>query len=264
MNAYVKEQVVLVEKVSQGVALVVINRPQASNAFNREVTQELDKIVKMVEADPEIQVAILTGAGDRAFCAGADLKDVNQYGLEALQTTDGGFAGFVNAKRSKVWIAAVNGAALAGGLELALACDLIIATSKAKFGLPEVKRGLVALAGGVIRLPRVIPYHIAKEMILTGEPIDTQRAYALGLINKIVEPNDLLTAAKNMAELIALNSPNALKASLNIANKTFDCCEEELFHLCKQTMAELITHPDYVEGPKAFIEKRRPVWQKTA
>ena len=177
---------VLFELAAPRVALVTINRPDARNAVNGAVAQGLEAAVERVEADPEIWAAVLTGAGPHAFCAGADLKEVSAGRSATLATEKGGFAGFVRAERSKLWIAAAQGHALAGGLELLLACDLAVAAETATFGLPEVKRSLVAAAGGVFRLPRALPKAVALQMIATGEPIPAARAAQLGLVNEVV------------------------------------------------------------------------------
>ena len=171
-----EQAAVLFERAGAHVALVTINRPAARNAVNGAVAQGMEAAVRETEADPAIRAVVLTGAGDAAFCAGADLKEVSAGGGAALWTEGGGFAGFVFAPRTKLWIAAVNGAALAGGTEIALACDLVVAAESASFGLPEVKRGLIAAAGGLYRLPRALPRAIALELIATGGRIDARRA----------------------------------------------------------------------------------------
>src|SRR3712207_6135663 len=171
MNGPQVEEAVLFELAAPHVALVTINRPDARNAVNGAVAQGLEAAVDRVERDPEIWAAVLTGAGPHAFCAGADLKEVSAGRSMTLSRERGGFAGFVRAERTKLWIAAAQGHALAGGLELLLACDLAVAAETATFGLPEVKRSLVAGAGGVFRLPRALPKAIALQMIATGEPV---------------------------------------------------------------------------------------------
>ena len=177
---------VLFEIAEPHVALVTINRPEARNAVNGAVAAGLEAAVERVEADPELWAVVLTGAGPHAFCAGADLKAVSAGQSASLATEKGGFGGFTRAKRTKLWIAAAQGHALAGGLELLLACDLAIAAETATFGLPEVKRSLVAGAGGVFRLPRALPRAIALQMIATGEPIPAARAAHFGLVNEVV------------------------------------------------------------------------------
>jgi enoyl-CoA hydratase/carnithine racemase len=169
---------VLFEKLDGHVAVVTLNRPEKFNAVNAAITDGLDAAVKRVEADPDIWIAILTSSNDRMFCAGADLAEAAKGNHAALATKDGGFAGFVDHPRTKIWIAAPKGVTVAGGLELCLACDMIVAADNCTFGLTEAKRGLVAAAGGAIRLGKKIPLGIAVEMIATGDPIDAQRAHA--------------------------------------------------------------------------------------
>ncbi|OYV01493.1 MAG: enoyl-CoA hydratase, partial [Burkholderiales bacterium PBB5] len=190
---------VLIERLPDHVALVTINRPEARNAVNGDVARGLQAAIDETEADDQVWAVILTGAGSDAFSAGADLKAVSSGQGAQLATERGGFAGFVHAPRSKPWIAAVNGPALAGGCELVLACDLVVAVTGARFGLPEVKRGLVASAGGLYRLPRVLPTPVALEMILTGEPINAERALQFGMVNQLVAADQLLTAARALA-----------------------------------------------------------------
>jgi enoyl-CoA hydratase/carnithine racemase len=203
---------------------------------------------------------VLTGAGDRAFCAGADLKEISAGRIGELVTPDAGFAGFVRAKRTKPWIAAVNGVALAGGTEIVLACDMSIVSDDAKFGLPEVKRGLAALAGGLYRLPRALPRAIALELIATGEPIAADRALTYGLINRVVAKADVVAQALDLAELIAANAPIAVRESLTIARSSFDQNEDELERSVIAMGERLARTADYLEGPLAFIEKRPPHW----
>jgi enoyl-CoA hydratase len=224
------------------------------------MTSALSRIVKALEADPDVWVVILTGAGDHAFCAGADLRQISTGGRGGLATRDGGFAGFVRAERSKPWIAAVNGAALAGGCELALACDMIIAAEDAQFGLPETKRGLAAVAGGLFRLTRAIPRAIAMELIATGRPISSEEAARWGLVNAVVAKAAVVDAALTLANTIVANAPIAVRKSLKIARIAFDHTELELFALSDEAIADLVKTEDYKEGPRAFIEKRPAVW----
>jgi enoyl-CoA hydratase/carnithine racemase len=253
--------VVDLRRVGPHVAVVTLNRAEARNAINRAVALALEKHVKAIEADPDIRVAILTGSGSRAFCAGADLKEVAS-GSEPLgrTTADGGFAGFVFAKRSKLWIAAVNGAAVAGGLELVLACDFAIASSDAVFALPEVKRGLVATAGGVYRLPRAVPRGIALEMIATGDSIDAKRACSLGLVNRVVPADAVLGEALRVAEAVSANAPLAVAGALQIARRAHDLDEEQLQCEGQAVMERVMRSEDAREGPRAFSEGRAPRW----
>ena len=177
-----------------------------------------------------------------------------------ISTPDGGFAGFAYARRRKPWIAAVRGAALAGGCELCLACDMIVAAGDSRFGLPEVKRGLMAAAGGLSRLPRAIPRHIALEMIATGDPIDAPRAYALGLVNRLTAPDAVMTEALALARQIACNAPLAVQESVTLAREAAYMDEAETGRATDAAMARLRETEDFREGPRAFVEKRAPVW----
>jgi enoyl-CoA hydratase len=251
---------VLIEPVAAHIVQVVINRPEARNAVNGDVTQALARAVEHSERDPDVWVTILTGSGDGVFCAGADLKEISAGLGDSLSTPANGFAGFVFARRRKPWIAAVNGLALAGGCELALACDMIVAAEDGAFALPEVKRGLVAGAGGMFRLPRAIPHHIALELIATGDRLSARRAYELGLVNRLAPAADVRAAALKLAGEIAVNAPIAVRESLAVARRAHGLDDESLRNLTLEAW-ELIAHSeDFKEGPRAFIEKRAPQW----
>ncbi|MCK8784756.1 enoyl-CoA hydratase-related protein [Roseomonas sp. NAR14] len=242
------------------VALVTLNRPEARNAVNGALAAALGAIVERVEADPEIRVAILTGAGPHAFCAGADLKEVAAGRVHTLHTETGGFAGFVRAPRAKPWIAAAQGHALAGGLELLLACDMAVAADSATFGLPEVKRSLVAAAGGVFRLPRALPRAVALRMIATGEPLAAAEAERHGLLNRVVPAGEVLAAALDLARRIVANAPIAVRESLAIARRAGELDDETLWRLSREASARIRETEDFREGPRAFVEKRAPRW----
>ena len=255
----VPAQVVLVEMCGDHVAVVTLNRPEARNAVNPRVAEELQQAVDRIEADPDVWVAILTGAGGRVFCAGADLKEVSAGHLDGLSTAAGGFAGFVNGRRAKPWIAAVEGLALAGGCEIALACTLIVASEDGAFGLPEVTRGLIAAAGGLYRLPRAIPRRLAIELILTAERLPSRRAAELGMVNRLARPGEALDEALALASAIVANAPLAVRESLAIATAQ-DVTEPLLQCMSNQAQARLQGTADFAEGPRAFVEKRAPVW----
>jgi enoyl-CoA hydratase/carnithine racemase len=252
---------VILERPEKHIALVTLNRPEAYNAINQAVTQELHNIVEETEADPEIRVVILTGAGPKAFCAGADLKEISSGNGDQLFTESNGFAGFVYAKRRKPWIAAVNGFALAGGFELCLACEMIVAVEQAKFGLPEVKRGLVAGAGGMFRLPLMIPQKIANELIATGNHFDTARALQLGIVNRAATSENLIETAFALAREIAVNAPLSVAESLELAKSVSSKTEEELWAASTSLFEKILKTEDAMEGSKAFVEKREPVWK---
>jgi enoyl-CoA hydratase/carnithine racemase len=241
------------------VAVVTLNRPAARNAVNAELAQALHAAVESTEADPDVWAVVLTSAGAEVFCAGADLKDVAAGRADGLSTSNG-FAGFVKADRKKPWIAAVNGKALAGGCEIVLACDLVVASSEASFGLPEVSRGLLAAAGGAFRLPRAVPRNVAIELVITADSLDAQRAAALGLVNRVVAPHQLLPEALSLAARITRNAPVAVRESLQIARRVHDLDEEALWALTCTCRDRVRASEDYREGPRAFIEKRPPRW----
>jgi len=252
---------VLIERKGAHVALVTINRPEARNAVNGAVAEALERIVAEIEADGDIRVAVLTGTGGKVFSAGADLKEVSAGNRDKLERPGTGFGGFVNNPRTKPWIAAVEGLALAGGCELALACDMIVASEDGAFGLPEVTRGLLAAAGGAYRLPRVIPRAIAIEMILTADRLPAQRAAALGMVNHLAPSGEVVSTAIALAEKIAGNAPLAVIESLKIAKLSLELTDAELACLSDETQERLSTTEDFKEGPLAFIEKRAPVWK---
>jgi len=196
-----------------------------------------------------------------AFCAGADLADVAAGRGPSLVTRDGGFAGFVYASRQKPWIAAVHGFAMGGGLEFALACDMVVAASDAVFGLPEPKRGLLAAAGGAYRLPRAIARAIALEMLTTGATIDAQRAHDIGLVNRVVELAALPQAALALAAQVAANAPLSVRESLAIGRAAAEWDEAALRRFSAEATARVMASDDAREGPRAFVEKRPPVWR---
>lgn len=255
------EMPILVTCPSPHIALVTINRPAASNAINGATARALEAAVERIEQDDDIWAAILTGSGDRAFCGGADLKAIAAGERLELHTDRGGFAGFVEAPRDKLWIAAVEGAAFAGGLEIALACDIIVASDTARFGLPEVARGLVAAAGGLYRLPRRISRGAALEMIATGRPVDAARAEAISLIDHRVPAGEAVAKAIELATAVCANAPIAVRESLKVARRALD---EDAASLRELSMAAAMRNSqteDFAEGPRAFIEKRQPAWQ---
>ena len=239
---------------------IIINRPDARNAVNHDVAVGIEEALDKFEADQSAWVAILSGNG-KNFSAGADLKEISAGKVNTLRTERGGFAGIVARKRTKPLIAAVHGPTLAGGCEIALACDLIVASRSAFFGVPEVKRSLVAGAGGLYRLPRILPRNVATELILTGDPISAERAYELGMVNALAEDSELSEVALAMAKRIAVNAPLAVQASLQVTRQANSGkSDEELLRMSQAALAELSQTQDFQEGPKAFLEKRAPRW----
>ena len=258
--------VVLVERRGR-VMIVTINRPEARNAVSRDVWQRLGRALEECERDDSVWALVITGAGDKSFCAGADLKAISRG--ERIVPDDPveagwGFAGYVRHPISKPTIAAVNGTALGGGTEICLASDLVVAADIAQFGLPEVKRGIYAGAGGVFRLPRQLPRKVAMEMIFTGEPIGAARALELGLINRVVPADQVVDAAVALAEKICEAAPLSVQASKRVALGIVDgaiASEEGDWDLSAAEGAKLMMSADAKEGPKAFAEKRPPNWQ---
>lgn len=251
---------VLYERIDDHIAVVTLNRPEKRHAINGAVARQLGAIVKETEADPSIWVVVLTSSGGPTFCAGADLSEVAAGRAAELSTPDGGFGGFVESRRDKPWIAAVRGSALGGGLEFSLACDLRVVGENTVLGLPEVRRGLIAGAGGIYRLPRQIPRAIALEMIAVGEPIDAARAYALGLVNAVVPDDQVLKSALDYARKIAANAPLSVRESLKIARAAHETPEADSIAAMNATMERLVQSEDFKEGPRAFVEKRAPQW----
>lgn len=249
------------------ILILTINRPEARNAVNAAVHVGLGEGLEQAEADPDIRAVIVTGAGDQAFCAGADLKALSRG--ERLEPEDKaqrawGFAGFVQHPIGKPIIAAVNGFALGGGTELALASDIVIAADHAQFGLPEVKRGIIAAAGGAFRIVQQLPRKIAMQLLLTGEPISAQRALDLGLANAVVPLDKLMDTALDFADRIAVNAPLAVQASKRIAMGIAEgqiAGDAEFWEANKRETRVVFTSADSREGPRAFAEKRQPVWQ---
>lgn len=249
------------EVIEESIAVVTLARPRERNAIDRETTRQLEDAIRFVEQSPAIRAAIITGEGEIAFCAGADLNAVAAGDLDLLFTPNGGFGAFTHADRGKPWIAAVNGFALAGGCEIALSCDIVIAVDSAKFGLPEVKRGLIASAGGLYRLPRALPRSLAFEMIATGDPIDAAKAAHYGLVSQVVATDQLMPAAMAMARRICANSPMAVSKSLQMARLALDLDSGDLYTMGNALQRELQLTEDYKEGSRAFLEKRPPVWR---
>jgi enoyl-CoA hydratase len=240
-------------------ALITINRPEARNAVNEDVANGIEEAVDRLEADESLWVGILSGVPP-VFCAGADLKEINAGRFASLSTPRGGFAGITRRKRTKPIIAAVEGPALAGGTEIALACDLIVASETASFGIPEVKRSLVASAGGLFRLPRRLPFNLAMELTLTGDPIDATRAYHFGLVNVLCEPGQAVDKAHELAARIEANAPVAVRAARHVVVSALTEDDETGWRLSAEAMARAMGSEDAKEGLVAFIEKRPPQW----
>ncbi|MFF0868315.1 crotonase/enoyl-CoA hydratase family protein [Nonomuraea sp. NPDC003560] len=248
---------VLVEE-SGNVAVITINRPKARNAINGAVARGIAEALDTFDARPEISAYVLTGAGG-TFCAGMDLKGFLSGDVPVVEGR--GFGGIAEAPPKKPLVAAVEGYALAGGFELALSCDVIVASSESTFGLPEPKRGLVAGAGGIMRLPRRIPYHVAMEIALTGDHYPASRLYELGLVNRITEPGAALGGALELARKIAANAPLALAATKKVIIESQDWPLEEMFKKQGAIINPVFGSKDAMEGAAAFAEKRAPQWK---
>jgi len=243
------------------IGILTIDRPEARNAVNGEVAEAMEAAIDDLEGDDEVWIGILTGNGP-VFSAGADLKAISAGQAASIQTKRGGFGGIVIRERTKPIIAAVNGPALAGGTEMVLACDLVVASTEAKFGIPEAKRSLVAAAGGLFRLPRKIPFNVAMELALTGDPIDAERAYHFGLVNRLVEPGTAVDAAIELAEQICANAPLAVRESRRLVLESIAVDDDaEGVRQSGAALMGLASTEDFAEGPMAFIEKRDPVWK---
>lgn len=241
-------------------AIIKINRPEARNAINGEVAQGIETALDRIEEDDGVWVGILTGEPP-VFSAGADLKEINAGNAGALVTERGGFAGIVQRERTKPLIAAVDGSALAGGTEIVLACDMVVASKNAKFGVPEVKRSLAAAGGALFRLGRKVPFNVAMELALTGDPIDAERAHHFGLVNRLVEPGEALGAAVELAEQVCANAPVAVRASRKVMLEATSAPDEVGWKMSAEAMAAAMSSEDFSEGLTAFIEKRPPNWK---
>lgn len=245
--------------------IVTINRPEARNAVNQAVSIGVGDALQQAQDDPEIRAVVITGSGDKSFCAGADLKAISRgENIFHPDHPEWGFAGYVQHFIDKPIVAAVNGTALGGGTELALASDLVVAQSSAQFGLPEVKRGLIAAAGGVFRIVDQLPRKIAMQLLVTGDPISAEEAARWGLINEVVADGAVLDAALALAERIAVNAPLAVQASKRVAAGVDEgriTTEREAWKRSNREMRAVFTSEDAMEGPMAFAQKRAPVWK---
>jgi enoyl-CoA hydratase len=240
------------------VLLVTLDRPEARNAVNLAVAEGIAAALDRLDGDEALRVGVLTGAGG-TFCAGMDLKAFVRG--ERPYVEGRGFAGIVQAPPRKPLIAAVEGWAVAGGFEIALACDLIVAARDARFGIPEVKRSLVAAGGALIRLPRRIPYHLAMELALTGDPIGAEHAHAIGLVSRLAEPGGALVAARKLAAAIAANGPLAIDATKRIMRAQQDWPQDEAWARQREISEPVFGSEDAREGATAFAERRAPVWK---
>ena len=247
------------------IGVITLNRPEARNAINGDVAAAFEAAIDALEGDDEVWVGVLranTAGQERpVFCAGADLKAINSGQAGSLNTSRGGFAGFVYRERKKPVIAAVDGLATAGGCEIVLSTDLVVASTRSAFGLAEVLRNLVAGAGGLFRLPQLIGKNAAMEVILTGQPLTAQRAYELGMVNRLVEPADVEAEAMALAERICGAAPLAVWESRKVVNASMYESEETLISMTNKAFGAILASEDTKEGLTAFIEKRPPNWK---
>jgi enoyl-CoA hydratase len=251
---------------SEHIAVITLNRPAARNAIDADTAHALEAAIDALENDDATWAAVLTAntAGQErpVFCAGADLKVIRETGsANALHTRRGGFAGFVYRERTKPIVVAVDGLATAGGLEIVLAADIVVATTRSSFGLAEVRRNLIAAAGGLFRLPRAVGRATALDMILTGEPIDARRAYDLGLVSRLVEPGAAFDEAMRVAQAIVAAAPLAVRNSKRVVDASATADDSTLRRMSNDLINELMASADTAEGLAAFAEKRAPRWQ---
>ena len=252
------DQAAVLTERRERVLVITLNRPDQRNAIDSGVAAGVADALDQLDADTSLSVGIVTGAGGY-FCAGMDLK---AFASGEMPWVEGrGFGGIVERSSDKPLIAAIEGFAVAGGLEVALACDLIVAAAGAKLGIPEVKRSLVAAGGGLLRLPRMLPRNIASELALTGDPITAERGYELGLVNRVCERGAALDTALELAATIAANGPLALAASKRILRESLDWSQGEAFERQQPIWGPIFASEDAREGATAFAEKRAPVWQ---
>jgi enoyl-CoA hydratase len=252
------DDAVVLTEVRDAVLVVTLNRPDARNSVNRAVAEGIAAAMDRLEEDDDLAVGVITGAG-RGFSAGMDLKAFASG--EFPVAGDRGFAGIVQRSTRKPLVAAVEGFALAGGLEIALSCDVIVASKGSRFGIPEVTVGLFAAAGALLRLPRRVGLGKASLMALTGQPVEAEQAHRMGLVDRLVEPGEALSSALELAEVIAKNAPLALAASKRVLNGGFTLGDEEFWNWQAKQAGEVFASKDALEGARAFAEKRPPQWQ---
>jgi enoyl-CoA hydratase len=252
------EQAVVLTEQRGSVLLITLNRPEVRNAVNAALAEGIAKALDRLDGDEALSVGVLTGAGG-FFCAGMDLGAFVKG--ESPWYGDRGFAGIAQRSAEKPLIAAIEGFAVAGGMEIALACDLIVAAEGAKMGIPEVKRSLVAAGGALLRLPRRMPYHVVMELALTGDPFPAERFHEMGLVNRIATPGSAVDEALELAAALAKNGPLALVAAKRILREQFDWSSAEMWAKQGEISGPVMTSEDAKEGASAFKEKRDPVWK---
>jgi enoyl-CoA hydratase len=247
-------------EVHDRVLVLTLDRPDARNAIDAAMASALESELDRLEADPGLWCGVLTHTGP-VFSAGADLKAIASDGVHGIVTARNGFAGLCRRDRTKPLVVAVEGAAVGGGFEMVLACDVVVASTTAQFGVPEVRRGLVALSGGTFRLARAVGRAVALDLVMTGDRLDATRAAQLGLVSRLVEPGQARAEAIAVAHRITANAPIAVREARAITTAAFDHTEDELWDLAEAAQARIFATEDAAEGPRAFAEKREPRWQ---
>lgn len=260
MSDYFGTKEVVTNLTEDGVLIIRINRPEKRNAINSITSAAMENIINKAEKDPKIKVMIITGTGEKSFCAGEDLSELSQTG-ECQTVMEHGFAGLTNRLSPKPIICAVNGTAVGGGMEIAIACDIIIAAEHARFGLPEVKVGLIASTGGIVRMAKELPKKIAMELCLTGKLIFASEAKEIGIVNHVVPAQELLDKALEIASIIAKNAPISLKMTKDILHMATQMSTEDAMRYCDIAYKFIEKTEDGIEGPLAFMQKRVPNWK---
>jgi enoyl-CoA hydratase len=258
MTAHATQTQTVSVEIDGPILVVIIDRPHARNAIDRATSQAIADAIDRLDADPQLAVGIITGAGGH-FSSGMDLKAF--LAGERVELDGRGLAGICETPPAKPLIAAVEGYALAGGCEIALACDLIVASNEARFGIPEVKTGLIAGSGGLVRLPQRVPRQIAMEYALTGRLMTAAEAHRFGLVNRLAEPGKALDAARDLAREIAANAPLSVAMSKRIVNEAGSWPADEIWTRQRALLEDIISSEDAREGARAFAEKRRPNWR---
>lgn len=256
-----KFQTLICQPLGEQAILVTLNRPEVHNAYNALMVSELGKVITISEATAAIKVVILTGAGERVFCAGADLKEAFINSGNGLLNQHGGYNPLQHMPRRKIWIAALNGHAFGGGLELALQCDLLVAEEQVKLSLPETRHSLLPVGGAITRLSAMLPGPVLKEMILAGGALQASRAWSLGLINRVTDRQNLLLAARELADQIISNAPLAVQAANVLIEHSLYGDSATLEAHIQQELEQLQQSQDFAESGRAFMEKRKPQWK---
>lgn len=260
MGNYYGTKEVITDLREDGILILRINRPEKRNALNGVTSAAMEDIVNKAEKDSKVRVIIVTGTGEKSFCAGEDLSELSETG-ECQTVMEHGFGGLTDRLSSKPIICAVNGTAVGGGMEIAVSCDVIVAAEHARFGLPEVKVGLIASTGGLVRMARELPRKVAMEMCLTGKLIYAPEAKEIGIINYVVASDQVMDKALEIAGLIAANAPLSLKMTKNIMHMAPQMSEEDAMRYCDIAYKFIEKTEDGIEGPLAFMEKRSPNWK---